>query len=180
MIVSLIVAYDRARGIGRNGQLPWRIPADLRLFKRLTWGHHIVMGRRTWESIGRPLPGRTSIVVARSQIVVPPECFVVPSLDEALAVAQQRGETECFVIGGGMLYREALQRADRIYASEVKGEFECDTFFPALEPTEWVERAAIEFPASDATTPAFRFRVLDRVGTDLPLPAIATESADPR
>ncbi|MCX7929611.1 MAG: dihydrofolate reductase [Chlorobi bacterium] len=179
MIISLIVAYDSQRGIGRNGQLPWRIPADLRVFKQLTWGHHIIMGRRTCQSIGRALPGRTNLVVTRSDQDLPHGCTALPSLDQALEYARMRGETECFVIGGAMLYRTALDYADRIYASEIDGTFECDTFFPSISPTEWTERLIVPFPSIDPSVPHFRVRVLDRVGRHLP-PPHTIESADQR
>lgn len=174
MTISLIVAYDRHRGIGKEGKLPWHIPADLQLFKRLTWGHHIVMGRRTFESIGRVLPGRTTIVVSRNSSQYPEGCFYVATLEQALALAQERGETECFLIGGARLYAAALSYAHRIYASEIEGEFDCDVFFPHLDPGEWEERWATTI--SSANAPSFRFRILDRKGSALPLPTIANES----
>ncbi len=177
MIVSVIVAYDRQRGIGRAGTLPWHIPADLALFKRVTWGHHIIMGRRTAESIGRALPGRTTLVVTQRSDGLPPGCHAVPTLEGALAHAAAAGETECFVVGGEMLYRAALPFADRIYATEIEGDFECDRFFPPLDETQWEERFAA--PVDGATLPA-RFRILERKGRHLPPPPIATEWASQR
>ncbi|GIV55009.1 MAG: dihydrofolate reductase [Candidatus Kapaibacterium sp.] len=177
MIVSLVVAYDDCRGIGRGGSLPWHISADLALFKRITWGHHIVMGRQTFESIGRALPGRVTIVVTRSLENVPPGCHRAASLEDALAIAGQAGEQECFVIGGGQLYRAALCHADRIYASEIQGEFNCDTFFPPIQPEEWDERFATTI-TDERSGMRFRFRVLERRGRALPMPDILSEWAN--
>lgn len=176
MIISLIVAYDQQRGIGLRGRLPWHIPAELKLFKRITWGHHLVMGRRTYESIGRALPGRTMLVVTSNTSAVAVGCIGVPTLEAALHYARDRGETECFVIGGAMLYAAALPLAQRLYISEIEGTFNCDTFFPPIDERQWHERFSCAFPA-EAAAVGFRFRVLDRLGTELPLPAIATELA---
>lgn len=179
MIISIVVAYDRHRGIGRGGTLPWHIPADLALFKRITWGHHIVMGRRTFESIGRALPGRVTVVVSHSNLELPSGCIRVTSLDDAFEHARTAGENECFVIGGGMIYRQALAHADRIYASEIEGEYACDTFFPALDASEWKERfaAPLDDPRSGVR---IHFRVLERIGQKLPKPAIVSEWASLR
>lgn len=136
-VVSLIVAMDRERAIGHAGRLPWHIPADLKRFRALTMGHHIVMGRRTYESIGRLLPGRTSVIVTRRQDYAVPGAIVAHSLQEALA--RCAGEAEIFVIGGAQLYRDALTIADRLYLTEVDGIFAADTWFPELPPGRWRE-----------------------------------------
>src|SRR5262252_9100268 len=115
--LSLIVAMAGNRVIGRDGQLPWRLPADQRRFKALTMGHHIIMGRKTWESIGRPLPGRTSVVVTRNAQYAAPGALLAASLPEALALAQH--DPEPFVIGGAEIFREALPFSNRVYLTEV-------------------------------------------------------------
>jgi len=175
VIVSIIVAYDNQRGIGRGGSIPWRAPEDLALFKRLTWGHHIVMGRRTFESIGRCLPGRVNLVVTRQERSLPEGCVRAASLEAALEYAQARNESECFIIGGGMLYRQALARADRLYISQIEGSFDCDVFFPPLETDAWEERMATHVTATKPDAPGFTFRVLDRRGRQLPLPDVLSE-----
>ncbi|MCS7000708.1 MAG: dihydrofolate reductase [Bacteroidota bacterium] len=178
MIVSIIVAYDSNRGIGRSGRLPWHIPADLRLFKALTWGHHIVMGRRTFESIGRVLPGRTTIVVTSSAAELPPDCLRASSLRSALDLAQQRGETECFIVGGAVVYAEAIQLADRLYVSEIEGKFDCDVFFPAIDASQWKEQLCRFVASADTSVPSFRFRVLERHGRVLSPVTLPIEVGD--
>jgi dihydrofolate reductase len=160
MEIALIVAVARNRVIGHGGALPWRIPADLKWFRARTMGHHLVMGRKTWASIGRPLPGRTNLVLSRDAELAAPGCVVCPSLDAAIAIAERAGERELFVIGGGELYREALPRADRIYATEVELAPAGDAFFPELDRAQWIECSSEAHAAADG--PAFRFVVLER------------------
>ena len=138
MKLSLIVAMTEAGLIGRAGGLPWHLPADLARFKQRTWGHWIVMGRKTYESIGRALPGRTSVVITRqTDYAAPPDVRVAASLDEALGQASAAGQSEVFVIGGGEIYAQALPRADRIYVTRVEAKLAGDTYFPPLDATEW-------------------------------------------
>ena len=133
--VSIIVAMAKNRVIGARNKLPWHLSADLRRFKALTMGHHIIMGRRTFESIGRILPGRTSIVVTRDRSYRPAGLIVAHGVNDALALGT--GDDEIFVIGGEQLYREALPLADRIYLTEIDREFEGDRFFPEMERAAW-------------------------------------------
>jgi dihydrofolate reductase len=158
--VSLVVAMDRQRVIGHQGRLPWHIPEDLKRFKALTMGHSIIMGRKTHESIGRLLPGRRSIIVTRQRSYVVPGALVVHSLKEALAACA--GEEEAFVIGGGEIYREALAVADRIYLTEVQGNYAGDTLFPALSPHVWRESQR-EYGVASDTGPSASYVTLDRV-----------------
>jgi dihydrofolate reductase len=144
--ITLIVARARNGVIGRDGTLPWRLPEDLAHFKRTTMGHPIVMGRKTWESIGRPLPGRRSIVVSRQAGSTTAGAEVAPSLDAALTLCA--GTDEVFVIGGAQLYREALPRAQRLIVTEIDADFEGDTEFPPLDPARWIETAREHLPAS--------------------------------
>jgi dihydrofolate reductase len=162
VIISLIVAMDEQRGIGFQGKLPWRLPDDLRRFKAITIGHHLVMGRVTFESIGRPLPGRTTIVMTRDPGYHPEGCLVAPSLADALDTALQRGEEEVFVIGGGEVFSEALPIADRIYLTQVNAVVEADTFFPEFDPGDWVEVESEEHAADEDHPMAFTFKVLER------------------
>lgn len=164
MRVSLIVAMAANGVIGRDNGLPWRLPADLRLFKKLTMGHALILGRKTYESIGRPLPGRRMIVITRRPDWWTPGAEgveVVHSLEEALSLAA--GDGEVFVAGGGEIYREALPRADRIYLTQVEAEVDGDTRFPDFDPSDWkiVEEEHHE-PDTQHAFP-FTFRTLDRV-----------------
>jgi dihydrofolate reductase len=134
--LTLIVARARNGAIGHAGTLPWRLPEDLAFFKRTTMGHPIVMGRKTWDSIGRPLPGRRSIVVTRNTAFTAPGAEVVGTLDAALKAA---GDVpEVFVVGGSELYASAMPRADRLIITEIDQDFDGDTLFPAPDPRDWV------------------------------------------
>lgn len=135
MTISIIVAVADNNAIGLNNQLLWHISEDLKRFKSLTSGHHIIMGRKTFESIGKPLPNRTNIVISRNPNFKPEGCIVVCSLDEALVIA--RNEQEVFIIGGGEIYKQVLPLTDRIYLTRVHGSFPADTFFPELELMDW-------------------------------------------
>ena len=145
--VSIIVAIDDRGGIGRDGQLPWRLPEDLQRFKRITMGKPIVMGRRTWESIGRPLPGRHNIVISRQPGLVAHGATVTGSLEAALLAA---GDVpEVCVIGGAEIYRLALPLAQEIHLTRVHARVDADTFFPALDPAEWEEIGREDRPADE-------------------------------
>ena len=134
--LSLIVATDRNHGIGIHNTLPWRLPEDLAFFKRTTSGHAIIMGRKTFDSIGRPLPNRRNIVVTRNPDWTQQGVERAGSLDEALHLA---GEGEVFVIGGAQIYLDAIQRADKLIVTEIDAVFDCDAFFPAIDPAAWTE-----------------------------------------
>jgi dihydrofolate reductase len=137
--LNLIIARARNGVIGKDNAMPWKIPGEQAHFKRVTMGHPIIMGRRTWQSIGRPLPGRRNIVVSRDPSFVAPGAEVVANLDEALLRTQEA--TEVFVIGGAQLYAAALPRADRLLITEIDHDFDGDTTFPAPDPTNWRETA---------------------------------------
>jgi dihydrofolate reductase len=135
MTLSVIAAVARNGVMGRENRLPWRLPADLKRFKELTWGHSVIMGRRTWESIGTPLPGRRFVVVSSRAGPGPEGVLTVRSLEAALDACA--GEDEVFVIGGARLFAEALPRAHRLYLTRVEAEPAGDTFFPPLEVAAW-------------------------------------------
>lgn len=160
MIISLVVAVARNRVIGRDNQLPWKLPADLAYFKQVTMGNPIIMGRRTHESIGRPLPGRHNIVVTRNAAFPAPGCTVVTSLEGAWRAASGAGEA-C-VIGGTMLFEETLPLADRIHLTEVDAEVPGDTYFPPFDRSEWIEREVLRHAADERHEFPFRIVVLDR------------------
>jgi dihydrofolate reductase len=158
--ISLIVARARNGVIGREGTLPWRLPEDLAHFKRTTMGQPIVMGRKTWESIGRPLPGRRNIVVSRQAGFMAPGAEVAPSLDAAIARCADAAEV--FVIGGEQLYREALPRAQRLLVTEIDADFEGDTFFPQIDKRLWREAAREHAAPTGQRTYGFDFVVYER------------------
>jgi dihydrofolate reductase len=135
--ISLIAALASNRVIGRQGALPWHLPEDLRRFKALTLGHPVLMGRRTWESIGRPLPGRRNIVITRQADYRPSGAEVFPDLGSALEALA--GAPEVFVIGGGELYAAALPLAHRLQLTELHQEVEGDAHFPPRDPAQWTE-----------------------------------------
>lgn len=162
MIISLIVAMDEKRGIGKAGKLPWRLSSDLKRFRELTMGHHMIAGRKTFESIGKPLPGRQTIVVTRNASFKPGGCLVAASVQAALALAQERGETEVFVIGGAEIYTQTLDVADRVYLTQVHAEVDADTFFPELKHDSWTETQSAFQPAGDKNQYAFTFKLLER------------------
>ena len=162
MIISLVVAMEENRGIGQDNRLPWHLSADLRLFKQHTIGHHLIMGRKTYDSIGKPLPGRTTIVLTRNLAFYLDGVLIAHSLNEALSLARQAGETEAFIIGGGEIFAQALPMADRIYLTRVHAQVFCDTFFPKLDPTDWEIRQEFYQPANEKNDYPFTFQLLER------------------
>ena len=138
--LNVIVAYGRQCVIGKDNDMPWRLPNDLAYFKKTTLGCPIIMGRKTRESLGpRPLPGRLNIAISRDENFQADGTTIVRSLDEAIDLAQQEDCQKVFIIGGGEIYRLALDRADFVYATEIQAEFEGDTYFPKLDPQQWQE-----------------------------------------
>jgi dihydrofolate reductase len=159
--LSIIVAMGRNRVIGANGTIPWRLPNELQLFKRVTMGHHIIMGRKTWESIGRLLPGRTTVVVTRQKNYTVPGAIVVASLQSAIDACSK--DTEIFVVGGGELYRQALPLAHRIYLTTVDAAPAGDTLMPEFDRQEWREISAEDFAADERHAYGYRFSVLEKI-----------------
>jgi dihydrofolate reductase len=139
MLISIIVAVSKNGAIGKDNQLLWRLPDDLKRFKKLTLGHPIIMGRKTFDSIGKPLPGRTSIVVTRNTDFRHEGVIVVHNISDALEEASKLNAEEAFVIGGGELYKLTLTIADRLYITEVETTIEGDTFFHLDNPEQWME-----------------------------------------
>lgn len=136
MIVSIIVAVDQNYAIGNQNQLLCHLPADLTYFKKTTTGHHIIMGRKTYESIGKALPNRTNIIISRNQSFEAPGCIVVKSLHEAIDLAKKNNESELFITGGGTIYKEAMSIVDRLYITKIDHQFNADTYFP-IPGDEW-------------------------------------------
>ena len=158
--ISLIVAMARNRVIGCNNRMPWHLPADFAYFKRITLGHPIVMGRKTFESIGRILPGRRNIVVSRNRDFLVDGADVMHSLDEAISSCQDNEEV--FVIGGAALYAAALPHADRLYITEVDVTPAGETLFPVIDEMSWLEKARQRVEPDANNAYAMEFVVLDR------------------
>jgi dihydrofolate reductase len=137
MKLSLIVAMAENRTIGLNKEMPWHLSADLKKFKKITMGHPIIMGRKTFESIGKPLPGRKNIIISRNSNYLQEGCEVFNSLDSALESCSK--EEEIFVIGGATLYESILEKSDRLYITEIKKSFAGDTWFPEFDQNQWSE-----------------------------------------
>ena len=159
--IVLVVAVAQNGVIGRDGDLPWRLPSDLKRFKQLTLGKPVVMGRKTWDSIGRPLPGRPNIVVTRDASFAAPGATVVSSLDEGLAVAQREAEAlgvdEVCVIGGGQIYAQVFDRADILHVTRVEADVAGDTRFPAIDPAVFERVADEPIPQGEKDSHAMHF-----------------------
>jgi dihydrofolate reductase len=167
MELAILVAIAENGVIGRDGGLPWRLSSDLKRFKADTMGKPILMGRRTWESIGRPLPGRLNIVISRDKDFRAEGAEVVASLPEAVALATARarsmeGADEICVIGGGEIYRQALPLADRLYVTHVLAKVEGDTHFPTIDPAAWRVVRSMDIPPGEKDSHATRYTVYER------------------
>lgn len=166
MRISLIVALSENHVIGRNNKLPWYLPNDLKYFKQVTMGLPIVMGRKTFESIGKPLPGRTNIVVTRNNDWSADGVRVAHSLEEAFelaeSIAEIDGREELMIIGGDQIYQSALPLVDRMYLTEVHAHVDGDAYFPKFEPAEWCEIGREDFEAVEPNPYDYSFVVYDR------------------
>lgn len=169
MKTSLLVAVSENNVIGKDNKLPWHLPADLKYFKNLTWGMPILMGRKTFDSIGKPLPGRQSIVITRNKDWGHEDVTVVHSLEEAVAAAADFGAKEIFVIGGAEIFAASLPQADRIYVTRIYHSFEGDVFFPELNETEWGLQSERRCEADEKDRYNHSFQMFERVRSLLPL-----------
>ncbi|MBC7615940.1 MAG: dihydrofolate reductase [Pedobacter sp.] len=159
--LSIIVAISENNAIGKNNQLLWHLPADLKHFKEITMGHTIIMGRKTYDSIGKPLPNRRSIVITRSKDLVIEGVEVVNSLAHAIELCKQ--DEEAFIIGGAEVYKQAISYATGIHLTKVHQNYEADTFFPEINPTAWREINSITYPADEKNNVAYTFSSLERI-----------------
>jgi dihydrofolate reductase len=159
--LSFVVAIDEDRGIGCNNQLMWSLPNDLKHFKAMTVGRPVVMGRKTFESMGRPLPSRLNIIVTRDAGYSVPGCVVVPSIEKALQAAPDAQEMA--IIGGGTLFQQTLDLVDTIHLTEVHAHCGADTFFPSVKPEEWKETSRVRHSADDKHAHDYSFVTLERV-----------------
>ncbi|MER0216533.1 MAG: dihydrofolate reductase [Nitrosomonas sp.] len=159
--LSILVAMAKNRVIGRDNRLPWHLPADLKHFKFLTMGQTIVMGRKTYESIGKPLPGRANIVITRQTDYEIPGAVVVNSLEDALLVCEETSttDTENFIIGGEKLYQQTIKICQRMYITEIQSDFDGDVFFPQFDPGDWEETQRDKHVGGNLE---YHFVVLDR------------------
>lgn len=161
--LSAIVAMGENRVIGKNNQLPWHLPADLKHFKQLTTGHPILMGRKTHESIGKPLPNRLNIILTRDRAYQSAGCEIVYAIGQALQLAATNANDELFIIGGADIYRQAMPWVQRIYLTIVHHTFDGDAYFPELAANEWRETSRERFEADEVNPFAYSFVTLDRV-----------------
>ncbi len=163
MIISQIVAVAANGVIGKDNDLIWRLPADLKFFKNTTMGHHMLMGRKNYESIGKPLPGRTTIIVTRDPEYQQEGCIVKQSIDDAIQYASDNNEEELMIIGGGQIYEQTLALTNRIYLTEVHQQFDGDTFYPSLNVDEWKETGRVFHAKDEKNAFDFSFVTLERV-----------------
>lgn len=166
-IVSIVVAIAKDNVIGAKGGMPWKLSSDLKRFKRDTMGKPIIMGRKTWESIGRPLPGRPNIIVTRNVDYIAEGATVVTSLDAALKFATEQcielNVGEICLIGGGQLYKEAFEKADRLYVTHVMAKPEGDTWFPKILDSQWNSIKEVKFKADEKDSADTRYVVYERI-----------------
>ncbi len=159
-MLSIIVAVSENNVIGKDNDLIWHLPRDLKHFKDTTTGHYIIMGRKTFESNGRPLPNRTNVIITRDKNYTAEGCIVVHSLEEAIKKAEN--DSEPFIIGGGKIYEQALPSVDRIYLTKIHHSFDGDTYFPELDMNEWVVTDKRDFEPDEKNRYPFSILVLDR------------------
>lgn len=159
--ISIVVAISENNAIGKDNQLLWHLPADLKHFKEITTGHPIIMGRKTYDSIGRPLPNRRNIVITRTTNLSIANVEVVNNLEDAIALCAN--DNEAFVIGGAEIYKHALALINRIYLTTIHQRYEADAFFPALNMNEWKEIFKEYHPADEKNSVAYTFSTLERI-----------------
>ena len=167
MLISLVVAAARNNVIGNKGQLPWKLPNDMKFFKNVTWGMPVIMGRKTYEALGKPLKGRKNIVVSRSDLQHE-NIIVVKNLEDSLFVAKQTDAREAMVIGGGEIYRSFFQKAGRIYLTRVDAEPEGDAWFPSIDHNDWHLMSKKDHEADEKHAHNYSFQVWERYHTHRP------------
>ena len=163
MIISSIVATAKNRVIGKDNQMPWHLPADLAYFKRTTLGHHIILGRKNYLAIGRPLPNRTNIILTRDKNFACSNCQVAYSIEEALHFAHSKEESEVFIIGGGKIYEHTVEYWNKLYLTEIDLETEGDVFFPELNWDEWQLISEEKHQKDEKNPYDYNFKVFERV-----------------
>ena len=163
-MISLIVAYDKNLGIGKKNTLAWKLSEDLKNFKKITENNYIVMGRKTFESIGRPLPNRKNIIITRDRNYTQEKCLIINSIQEVLNFAASKPHYEIFVIGGAEIYKEFLEYADRLYITEVDAEMtDLDAFFPSWDKSKYKSIGRREYAKDDKNEFDFTFNVFEKI-----------------
>lgn len=163
MTLSAIVAISSNNVIGKDNDLPWYLPADLKYFKKTTLGHPVIMGRKSYESIGRPLPKRTNIIVTRDPFYISSNILVTHSMEEAISLAEDINNDEVFIIGGAMIYESSLPYLNRMYITEVQTDIEGDTFFPEWSQEEWRLVSEDHHTADEKNEFDYAFKVYERI-----------------
>jgi dihydrofolate reductase len=166
MIISLIAAVSKNNVIGKNNDLPWHLPDDMKYFMQTTKQHHVIMGRKNYESIPekfRPLPNRTNIVVTRQQNYNAPNCIVVHALDDAIAIARENNEQEVFIIGGAEIYNQGFPVTSRMYLTEINAAIDGDTYFPEFDPKDWREVSRVHHTTNERHAHEFDFAIYEKV-----------------
>ncbi len=161
MKTSIIVATAPDGAIGKDNQLLWHLPADMKFFQEKTMGHHIIMEKKTYESIGKPLPGRTTVIITRDKTYKAEGCIVVNSLEEAIEKAKAAGDNEAMITGGAEIYKMAITLADTIYLTEVQGKFEADTFFN-FDKSAWIIKEKQDYKADDKNKFDYSFIIMQK------------------
>jgi dihydrofolate reductase len=170
MTLSIIVILSTNNVIGRDNELPWYMPADLKRFKSLTMGHHLLMGRKTFNEIGKPLPGRINVVITRDPGFAAEGIAIARSIDEAISKAEAAGDREIFLAGGGEIFRQTIHRANRMYVTRIHAEVEGDTFFPEFDDVnEWRLIDAEHFESDAKNAYPYSFLTYERVGSGEPV-----------
>lgn len=163
MIISCIVAVAKNNVIGKDNDIPWYLPADLKYFKKVTTGHHIIMGRKCYQSIGRPLPNRTNVIITRDPFFISTNCLVAHSIEEALNIAHDNGEKECFIIGGGTIYQQTQDLWDKLYLTTVDIEPEGDIYFADLNNKKWKTISEERHKKDDKNKYDYTFSILEKI-----------------
>jgi dihydrofolate reductase len=165
MIVSAIAALSKNKVIGKNNDLPWRLPDDMKFFMETTKGHHVIMGRKNYDSLQekfKPLPNRTNIVITRQKGFSAPGCIVLHDVESGLKIADKNAEPECFIIGGAEIYKLAMPFTTRLYLTEIHAEIDGDTYFPDIDEGAWIEVSRKHHDVDTRHAFAFDFVVYDR------------------
>jgi dihydrofolate reductase len=165
MEISAIAALSRNRVIGRDNDLPWKLPDDMRFFMETTKGHHVIMGRKNYDSLKgkfKPLPDRTNIIITRQKNLQAPGCIILNDIEAAVDVARKNSETECFIIGGSEIYKLAMPLTTRLYLTEIDAEIDGDTFFPSIDKSRWQEVSRTHHNADERHKYAFDFVRYDK------------------
>ncbi|MFI3314702.1 MAG: dihydrofolate reductase [Rikenellaceae bacterium] len=162
MIISIIVATAHNSVIGKDNNLIWHISEDLRYFKATTSGHTVIMGRKSYESIGRPLPNRRNIIITRNSDFSAPGCEVVNSIEHAIELSNDGNSEEVFIIGGGEIYRQSIDKADKLYITHVDNNYEGDTYFPGIKMSEWKKVSSEKHIRGEKFEYPFEFAIYER------------------